>query len=86
MPSYLSAPAYKTGGNIPHEDAVRILTDNNAKKIGAWRLYGTAEKQAVVFAIQLPKDASAEALKSAIGFVAEVADAMEEEKTTGDEF
>jgi hypothetical protein len=78
------SPAFKTGGALSQADAVRMLTDNNAKKVGAWRLYATADKQAVVFAIQLAANASAEAMKSAIGFVAEVADGLEEEKTNAD--
>ena len=77
------SPAFKTGGHLSNDDAIRMLKDNNGKKVGAWRLYGEGEKQMAVFAIHLASNASGEALKSAIEFVSKVADLMEKEKTDG---
>ena len=77
------SPAFKTGGHLSNEDAIRMLEDNNSKKVGAWRLYGKGDKQIAVFAIHLAANASGDALKSAIEFVSKVADLMEKEKTDG---
>ena len=77
------SPAFKTHGNLSNADAIRMLVDNNSKKIGAWRLYGKDDKQMAVFAIHLSADASADELKSAIKYVATVADQMEKEMTDG---
>lgn len=75
------SPAFKTGGHLSQQDAIRMLKDNDRYVVGAWRLTGEGEKQLAVFAIHLASNASGDALRSAIEFVSKTADRMEKEMT-----
>lgn len=69
--------AYKINGNLSASEMRRYLEDNNKKKVGAWRIMGSGDKQYLVYAIHLPDNATSEQLKSAIEVVAVMADKEE---------
>ena len=47
------APSFKTGGALDADVARQMLVANNRMKLGAWRLYGDAEDQMAVYAVQI---------------------------------
>lgn len=80
------SPAFKTGGTISTALAVRLLKENNKYKIGAWRLVGEGDNQAVFYAIQISADLDAQSLNAAIKTATLVADALEKEMVGTDDF
>lgn len=80
------APAFKTGGRLDDDVAREMLVANERMKLGAWRLYGDDDDQMAVYAVQIDADANAEAMRSALQIVVQVADAEEQEQTGKDDY
>ena len=80
------APAFKTGGRLDDDVAREMLVANERMKLGAWRLYGDDDDQMAVYAVQIDADANAEAMRSALQIVVQVADAEEKEQTGKDDY
>jgi hypothetical protein len=80
------APAFKTGGRLDAEVARKMLAMNERMKLGAWRLYGEGEDQMAVYAVQIDADANADAMRSALRIVVQVADAEERTQTGKDDY
>jgi hypothetical protein len=67
--------------------ANRLLRDNSQKKVGAWELHEEKDGSFFsIFNVKVSTDADGEALKTIINAVANVADAMEKELLSSDEF
>jgi len=77
--------AFKTGGRLDVERANAMLIDNDRKKLGAWRLYGTGATQLAVFGVHVSADADAETLRNIIRLVVTTADAAEKEQLGTDD-
>jgi len=80
------APAFKTGGRLDADVARRMLATNDRMKLGAWRLYGDDDDEMAVYAVQIDADANAEAMRSALRIVVQVADAEELKQTGKDDY
>ncbi|HEX6644615.1 MAG TPA: YbjN domain-containing protein [Gemmatimonadales bacterium] len=80
------APAFKTGGRLDADVARKMLAMNERMKLGAWRLYGEGDDQMAVYAVQIDADANAEAMRSALRIVVQVADAEELTQTGKDDY
>lgn len=80
------SPAFKTGGSVSTALAIRLLKENDKYKIGAWRLVGEGQNQAVFYAIQISADVDAQSLNAAIKTATLVADALEKEMVGTDDF
>ena len=77
--------AFKTGGRLDADRANAMLVDNDRKKLGAWRLYGTGANQLAVFGVHVAADADAETLRNIIKLVVTTADAAEKEQVGTDD-
>lgn len=73
------SPAFHTKGNLDLAMARRLFEDNNNKKLGAWRILGTGDKEVAAFAVHFDANAKAGALKDILDLVKKVADDMEKE-------
>lgn len=73
------SPAFKTEGKLDLAMARKLLSENNAKKLGAWRIVGTGEKEVAIFAVHVDASATGDVLKDVIDLVKSVADSMESE-------
>ena len=82
----ITSTAYKVKGKIPADQALRLLADNDKRVWGSWRTVEEGDFTYVVYAVQLPADASAETLDKAIDAVMYTADDMEKEITKADDF
>jgi hypothetical protein len=60
--------------------------DTDKVPFGAWELVKWPDGYRVVFVVSVPADLSPDGLKTAIGLVANKADAMEKELTKEDRF
>ena len=74
------SPGYKvpTGG-MPASVAIRLLKANQESKLGAWTLQGDY----AVYVVQLPADASEDALRDSLAIAIQSADEIEAELTPG---
>ena len=82
----VTSTAYKVKGKIPADQALRLLADNDKRVWGSWRTVEEGDFTYVVYAVQVPADASAETLDKAIDAVMYTADDMENEITKADDF
>ena len=73
------SPAFKTSGKLDLAMARRLLSENDAKKLGAWRVVGTGDKEVAVFAVHVDAAATGDVLKDVIDLVKSVADSMEKD-------
>lgn len=80
------SPAFKTGGSLTNALALRLLKENDKYKIGAWRLVGEGDSQAIFYAVQIAADLDAQSLNAAIKTAVLIADAMEKEIVGTDNF
>ena len=80
------APAFKTGGRLDADVARQMLATNDRMKLGAWRLYGDDDDEMAVYAVQIDAEANAEAMRSALQIVVQVADAEELKQTGKDDY
>ena len=85
------APAFLSNGAISAELANRLLRENNQVKLGAWRLVPinsgpNAGKFLAMYAAQINADADAESLRFTIKSVILIADRMEKEITSADDY
>lgn len=77
------SPAYRApGDSFPAIIANRLLEDSQASKMGGWVKQGDM----ALFVVKIPADASQGELDDAIDYAIRVADEMELELTTQDEF
>ena len=79
------AYSFKTGGRLSNDLAIDLLRDNERKKLGAWRLIGSDDKQVAAYAVQVSADADADSFKAAIDIVKTVADEREKAETGKDD-
>lgn len=80
------SPAFKTGGSLSSSLALRLLRENNKYKLGAWRLVGEGDNQAIFYAVQITANADAQTVNAAIKSATLIADAMEKEIVGTDDF
>lgn len=79
------SPGFRTAGRLDLEMARRLLGENTARKLGAWRIMGTGDRESAVFAVQVEADATGEILRDVLQLVSAVADAMERETVGSDD-
>lgn len=75
----------KRGGELTAAQANKLLLENARYKLGAWECRGADERRMVVFCARIPTNADADALKTLITTVAELADAAELELVGNDD-
>ena len=85
------APAFLLDGPLSADLANRLLRENNAVKLGAWRVIivnngKNAGKRLVMFVAQISASSDAESLRLAIKSVILIADRMEQEITNADDY
>lgn len=73
--------AYLGTKRPPYKVCLRLLEDNERKKMGAWEMTFSEEsgKYYIAFSLKIPADTDAETLNAALQLVVEAADEMEEE-------
>ncbi|MDQ3205587.1 MAG: hypothetical protein M3Q40_03590 [Pseudomonadota bacterium] len=77
------SPAYRSDGEgFPPIVANRLLEDSQANKMGGWVKQGDM----ALFVVKIAADASDSELDDAVDYAVRVADEMESELTTADEF
>jgi hypothetical protein len=80
------SPAYRSAAPFTAEEANRLLSDNNDKKLGAWVMQKEKDGYYALFVTKVPADSSEETFISALRLTLEAADEMEKELTGKDEF
>jgi hypothetical protein len=79
------AYSFKTGGRLSNDLSIDLLRDNDRKKLGAWRIVGSDDKQVAAHAVQISADADADSFKAALDIVKTVADEREKAETGKDD-
>jgi hypothetical protein len=77
--------AYKSKGALPLELARKVLRDDNAVKLGAWRLVGEGDAEVLMFGVHLIGDTTSAELSDMIELVARKADELEIEQAGTDD-
>jgi len=78
--------AYKSPNPFPAEVANRLLEENCQTKIGAWQMRKMGEDFVAVFSAQIAADTESGTLVTVLDAVAQTADNMEQELSTGDDW
>ncbi len=82
----VTSTAFRVAGSLSVEKANALLSDNNRRKLGGWRVVGNNGANYVIYAVQLPANADDTLLRTAIAAAMQSADALELEETGKDEF
>ncbi len=77
---------YKTSTPFSAKLATRLLSENCETKVGAWQMRKMGENYVAVFSAQIAADADAETLETIIDAVAQTADNLEKDLTSGDDW
>jgi len=77
--------AYKSKGALPLELARKVLRDDAAVKLGAWRLVGEGDSEVLMFGVHLIGDTTAAELSDMIELCAKKADELEIEQAGTDD-
>lgn len=78
--------AYRARGQLPHDMAMRLLTENARMILGAWQVNQGKDEYLVVFSAPVSATADASTLEEVIEVVTLSADRIENELTGKDEF
>jgi hypothetical protein len=78
--------AYRAKGQLPHDMAMRLLTENARMILGAWQVNQGKDEYLVVFSAPVSATADASTLEEVIEVVTLSADRIEKELTGKDEF
>jgi hypothetical protein len=78
--------AYRAKGQLPHDMALRLLTENARMILGAWQVNQGKDEYLVVFSAPVSATADASTLEEVIEVVTLSADRIEKELTGKDEF
>ena len=79
------AYSFKTGERLSNDLSIDLLRDNDRKKLGAWRIVGSDDKQVAAYAVQISADADADSFKAALDIVKTAADEREKAETGKDD-
>lgn len=78
--------AWKSDGLISSFTMRRLFKDNGINKFGSWQIVKIGNGEAVIYSAMIGATSDAAALESALRFVLEAADEMENEITGEDEY